>query len=74
MQNRIKKMVEEALRVFEKTTGLEAYLQAEYLNNTKYPDGLVRIAHQDMQLRSGRQRALRWSVSCCWVVVFGREF
>jgi len=49
MQKRIKKIVEEALRVFEKTTGLEAYLQTEHLNNAKYPDGLVQITHQNMQ-------------------------
>jgi hypothetical protein len=49
MQKRIKKMIEEALRLFEKTTGFEAFLQVENLDNTKYPDGLVQIAHQNMQ-------------------------
>lgn len=47
MKKRIKKIIVEALRVFEQTTGIEAYLQAEHLNNTKYPDGLVQIAHQN---------------------------
>ena len=49
MLKRERKIVEEALRVFEETTGFEVYLQAEYLNNEKYPDGLVRIAHQNIQ-------------------------
>jgi hypothetical protein len=47
MQNKIDNIIEEALRVFEKTTGLEVNLQTEQLNNTKYPDGLVQIARQD---------------------------
>jgi len=47
MQNRIGNIIEEALKEFEKTTGLEANLQREHLNNTKYPDGLVQIAHQN---------------------------
>ena len=38
---------EATLKEFEKTTGLEANLQREHLNNTKYPDGLVQIAHQN---------------------------
>ena len=49
MQKRIGNIIEKALRVFEKTTGFEAYLQTEHLNKTKYPDGLVRIARQEMQ-------------------------
>jgi len=49
MQKRIGDIIEEALRKFKKTTGLEANLQAEHLNNTKYPDGLIQIAHQNMQ-------------------------
>lgn len=49
MQKRIENIIEKALRVFEKTTGFEAYLQTEHLNKTKYPDGLVRIARQEMQ-------------------------
>jgi hypothetical protein len=47
MQNRINNIIEEALRVFEKTTGFEVNLQTEHLSNTKYPDGLVQIARQD---------------------------
>ena len=47
MQNRIRNIIEEALKEFEKTTGIEANLQREHLNNTKYPDGLVQIAHQN---------------------------
>jgi hypothetical protein len=47
MEKRIKKIVVEALRVFEKTTGLKANLQTESPNNTKHPDGLIQIAHQN---------------------------
>jgi len=47
MQNRIDNIIEEALTVFEKTTGLEMNLQTEYLNNTKYPDGLIQIVRQN---------------------------
>jgi len=47
MQKRTNDIIEEALRVFEKTTGFEVNLQTEHLNNTKYPDGLVQIAHQN---------------------------
>ncbi|MFO7555962.1 MAG: type IV toxin-antitoxin system AbiEi family antitoxin [Desulfobacterales bacterium] len=47
MQKRTDNIIEEALRVFKKTTDLEANLQREHLNNTKYPDGLVQIAHQN---------------------------
>jgi len=47
MKNKIDNIIEEALRVFEKTTGLEVNLQTEQLNNTKYSDGLVQIARQD---------------------------
>jgi hypothetical protein len=49
MEKRIKNIIEEALRVFEKTTGFEAQLQTEHLNNTRYPDGLVQIARQNDQ-------------------------
>lgn len=49
MREKEKNILKEALRIFEKTTGFETNLQAEYLNNTKYPDGLVQIAHQKMQ-------------------------
>jgi len=76
MQKRIKKIVEEALRVFEKTTGLEAYFQAEYLNNTKYPDGLVRIAHQDMQWHFAvevKARVTRATVGIKQLDLFNRE-
>jgi len=47
MQKRTNNIIEEALRVFEKTTGFEVSLQTEQLNNTKYPDGLVQIARQN---------------------------
>jgi hypothetical protein len=47
MQKRIDNIIEEALRVFEKTTGFEAQLQTEHLNNTWYPDGLVQIARRN---------------------------
>lgn len=49
MQKRIGNIIKEALRVFEKTTGLEANHQTEHTNNAKYPDGLVQIARQHMQ-------------------------
>jgi hypothetical protein len=47
MEKRINNIIEEALRVFEKTTGFEAQLQTEDLNNTRYPDGLVQIARRN---------------------------
>jgi hypothetical protein len=47
VRNRIDNIIEEALTVFEKTTGFEVNLQTEHLNNTEYPDGLVQIAHQN---------------------------
>jgi len=47
MQNKIENIIDEALTVFEKTTGFEVNLQTEHLNNTKYPDGLVQIARQN---------------------------
>jgi len=47
MQKRTNNIIEEALRVFEKTTGFEVSLQTEQLNNTKHPDGLVQIARQN---------------------------
>lgn len=47
MQKRIRNIIEGALKELEKTTGLEANLQREHLNNTKYPDGLVQITHHN---------------------------
>jgi hypothetical protein len=47
MEKRINNIIEEALKVFEKTTGFEAQLQTEHLNNTRYPDGLVQIARRN---------------------------
>lgn len=49
MQKKENNILEEALRVFEKTTGFKTNLQAEYLNDTKYPAGLVQIANQKME-------------------------
>lgn len=49
MQNKEKKILEEALEILEKTTGLKAHLKTEHLNNAKYPDALVQIAHQKRQ-------------------------
>ena len=49
MEKRIENIIEEALRKFEETTGLKANLQADYLAKTRYLDGLIQIAHQDMQ-------------------------
>jgi hypothetical protein len=76
MQKREKKIVEEALRVFEKTTGFEVYLQAEYLNNAMYPDGLVRIAHQNMQRHFAvevKARVTRATVGIKQLDLFNRE-
>lgn len=76
MQKREKNIVEEALRVFEKTTGFEAYLQAEYLNNAMYPDGLVRIAHQNMQWHFAvevKARVTRATVGIKQLDLFNRE-
>ncbi len=47
MEKRIDNIIEEALRVFEKTTGFEAQLQTEHLNHARYPDGLVQIARRN---------------------------
>lgn len=49
MQNKEKKILEEALEIFEKTTGLKAHLKTEHPNNENYTDALVQIAHQKMQ-------------------------
>ena len=43
----MKNIIEEALKEFEKTTGFEANLQGEHLNNIRSPDGLVQIAHHN---------------------------
>jgi len=76
MQKREKKIVEEAMRVFEKTTGLEVYLQAEYLNDAVYPDGLVRIAHQNLQWHFAvevKARVTRATVGIKQLDLFNRE-
>ena len=76
MQKREKKIVEEALRVFEKTTGFEVYLQAEYLNDGVYPDGLVRIAHQNLQWHFAvevKARVTRATVGIKQLDLFNRE-
>jgi hypothetical protein len=49
MKQKINGLIEIALEMFEQTTGLKAVCQDKLLNETKYPDGLVRIDHQDMQ-------------------------
>ena len=49
MQKKEKAILEEALRVFKKTTGFETKLQAEHIDITKHIDGLVQITYQKMQ-------------------------
>lgn len=49
MRNRLKKIIEDALKIFEETTGFEAHLQVDHINDINCPDGLVRIAYQNMQ-------------------------
>jgi len=49
MKQEIKGLIKTALEMFERTTGLKAVYQDRLLNNTKYPDGLVRLDHQDMR-------------------------
>jgi hypothetical protein len=49
MQKRAENIIKEALGAFKKTTGLEVGHQVEYLNDAMNPDGLVQIAHQNMQ-------------------------
>ena len=49
MKQEIKGLIETALEMFEQTTGLKAAYQGKLLNETRYPDGLVRIDHQNMQ-------------------------
>lgn len=49
MEKKIENIIEEALRKFEETTDLKAYLQADYLAKTRYPDGLIQIVHQNME-------------------------
>lgn len=45
MRKRNENIIKTALEAFGKTTGH----QVEHLNDAKYPDGLVQIAHQNMQ-------------------------
>jgi len=49
MKQQIKGLIKTALEIFEQTTGLKAAYQNRLLDETKYPDGLVRIDHQNMQ-------------------------
>lgn len=49
MKKEIEHIIEEALRVFKKTTGLEVNHQTEHLNIATCPDGLVQIVHQNMR-------------------------
>ena len=42
-------LIQAALKMFEKTTGLDVARQDRALDKTKYPDGMVRIDHQNMQ-------------------------
>jgi len=49
MKQGIKGLIATALKMFEQNTGLQATYQGKLLDETKYPDGLVRIDHQNMQ-------------------------
>jgi len=49
MKQEIKGLIETALEMFEQTTGLKVAHQGKLLDETKYPDGLVRIDHRNMQ-------------------------
>ncbi len=49
MRKRFKNIIKTALRVFEKTTGLETIHQVEHLNDALYPNGLIQIAHREMR-------------------------
>ena len=49
MKKKTKTIIEKALNVFELTTGLKTLYHAEYRDNAKYPDGIVRIVHRDAQ-------------------------
>ena len=72
----MKNIVEDALKIFEKTTGFEAYLQAEHLNNTKYPDGLVRIAHRNIEwhfIVEAKARVTRATAGIKKLDLFNRE-
>ena len=50
MQQEIRGLIETALSMFEQNTGLKAAYQDRLLNETKYPDGLVRIEHQEIHM------------------------
>ena len=49
MKQEIEGLIATALKMFEQNTGLKAAYQGKLLDETKYPDGLVRIDHQNMQ-------------------------
>jgi len=49
MKQEIKGLIATALKMFEQNTGLQAAYQDKLLEEAKYPDGLVRIDHQNMQ-------------------------
>jgi len=49
MKNRLQHIIQNALDVFRRTTGFVVEFQTEHLDGEKYPDGLIRIAHQNME-------------------------
>ena len=49
MKEEIKGLIATALEMFEQTTGLKPAYQGRLLDETKYPDGLVRTDYQNMQ-------------------------
>jgi len=49
MKNRLQQIIQNALDFFQRTTEFEVEYQTEYLDGKKYPDGLIRIAYQNME-------------------------
>ena len=55
MKQEIKGLIATALKMFEQNTGLKAAYQGKLLDETKYPDGLVRIDHRSEEHTSELQ-------------------
>lgn len=50
MENRAKKILKEAIDIFQKTTGLDVDYQINHYRDLGRPDGEIRIAHQNLEL------------------------
>lgn len=59
MKQEIRDLIETAINMFVRTTGLKAVHRSNPLNEKKYPEGLVSIDHQDMQWRFAVQAKTR---------------